>query len=50
MGPGIAERLLDDRHRDRLTALARTDPHLIAHDLTAPSPPSRPRSPRPKYC
>lgn len=39
MGPGIAERLLDDRHRDRLTALARTDPHLVAHDLTAPSPP-----------
>ncbi|MCX4818793.1 hydroxyacid dehydrogenase [Streptomyces sp. NBC_01142] len=40
MGPGIAERLLADRHRDRLAALARTDPQLIAHDLTAPAPPA----------
>ena len=39
MGPGIAERLFADRHRDRLTALARTDPHLVAHDLAAPTPP-----------
>ncbi|WP_406862587.1 hydroxyacid dehydrogenase [Streptomyces sp. HUAS MG47] len=36
MGPGVAERLLTDAHRARLTALARTDPHLVAHDLTAP--------------
>ncbi|MFF4231441.1 hydroxyacid dehydrogenase [Streptomyces sp. NPDC001820] len=39
MGPGIAERLFADRHRDRLTTLARADPHLIAHDLAAPTPP-----------
>ncbi|MGI5402356.1 hydroxyacid dehydrogenase [Streptomyces sp. CA-135486] len=38
MGPGIAERLFADRHRTRLTALARTDPQLIAHDLAAPTP------------
>jgi phosphoglycerate dehydrogenase-like enzyme len=38
MGPGMAERLLDDGHRARLTALARTDPGLVAHDLGAPSP------------
>ncbi|MEU9862628.1 hydroxyacid dehydrogenase [Streptomyces sp. NPDC047971] len=38
MGPGIAERLLTDAHRTRLTALARTDPHLVAHDLTTPGP------------
>lgn len=38
MGPGIAERLLTDAHRARLTALTRTDPHLVAHDLTAPGP------------
>ncbi|GHG00378.1 MULTISPECIES: hydroxyacid dehydrogenase [Streptomyces] len=36
MGPGIADRLLTDRHRTRLAALTRTDPHLVAHDLTAP--------------
>ncbi|MFE0649075.1 hydroxyacid dehydrogenase [Streptomyces sp. NPDC059534] len=36
MGPGIAERLLTGAHRDRLAALTRTDPHLVAHDLTAP--------------
>ncbi|MFB7371787.1 hydroxyacid dehydrogenase [Streptomyces sp. NPDC056222] len=38
MGPGIAERLLTDAHRARLTALTRTDPHLVAHDLAAPGP------------
>ncbi|RCH68134.1 hydroxyacid dehydrogenase [Streptomyces sp. SDr-06] len=39
MGPGIADRLLAERHRTRLTALARTDPHLVAHDLAAPTAP-----------
>jgi phosphoglycerate dehydrogenase-like enzyme len=39
MGPGIAERLFADRHRDRLSALARADPHLVAHSLAAPAPP-----------
>lgn len=38
MGPGVDERLLTEAHRTRLTALARTDPHLVAHDLTAPDP------------
>ncbi|MDQ1008923.1 phosphoglycerate dehydrogenase-like enzyme [Streptomyces sp. V4I23] len=38
MNPAVAARLLADRHRERLTALTRTDPHLVAHDLTAPSP------------
>ena len=38
MGPGIAERLFTDRHRDHLAAIARTDPRLIAHDLAAPTP------------
>ncbi|MFI6286962.1 hydroxyacid dehydrogenase [Streptomyces sp. NPDC051018] len=38
MEPGIAERLFTDRHLARLTALARTDPGLIAHQLTAPDP------------
>ncbi|MER6994615.1 hydroxyacid dehydrogenase [Streptomyces sp. NPDC000410] len=38
MGPGVAERLLTDDHRARLASLARTDPRLVAHDLTAPSP------------
>ncbi|MGW7579273.1 hydroxyacid dehydrogenase [Streptomyces sp. NPDC054765] len=38
MGPGIAERLLDARHHTRLTALARTDPRLVAHDLATPTP------------
>ncbi|MGA5409892.1 hydroxyacid dehydrogenase [Streptomyces lavendulocolor] len=38
MGPGIADRLLTDAHRARLTALTRTDPHLVAHDLAAPTP------------
>ncbi|MEU3396287.1 hydroxyacid dehydrogenase [Streptomyces filamentosus] len=38
MGPGVADRLLTDAHRTRLAALTRTDPHLVAHDLTAPGP------------
>ncbi|WP_434595175.1 hydroxyacid dehydrogenase [Streptomyces sp. A5-4] len=38
MAPGIAERLFADHHRTRLAALARTDPHLVAHDLTDPAP------------
>ncbi|MFG2224179.1 hydroxyacid dehydrogenase [Streptomyces sp. NPDC048644] len=38
MGPGMAERLLAPRHHARLAALARTDPRLVAHDLTAPAP------------
>ncbi|MFD9487850.1 hydroxyacid dehydrogenase [Streptomyces sp. NPDC059991] len=38
MGPGIAERLLAERHRARLAALARTDPYLVAHELVAPAP------------
>ncbi|MFF2410177.1 hydroxyacid dehydrogenase [Streptomyces sp. NPDC058092] len=38
MGPGIAARLLTDHHRTRLTALTRTDPHLVAHDLADPTP------------
>ncbi|MFI0979991.1 hydroxyacid dehydrogenase [Streptomyces sp. NPDC021093] len=36
MAPGIAERLLSDDQRTRLAQLARTDPHLVAHDLHAP--------------
>ncbi|MFD7169989.1 hydroxyacid dehydrogenase [Streptomyces violascens] len=40
MGPGIADRLLADRHRTRLAALARTDPYLVAHDLAAPTAPA----------
>ncbi|CAM5369772.1 hydroxyacid dehydrogenase [Streptomyces narbonensis] len=36
MGPDTADRLLTDAHRRRLTALTRTDPHLVAHDLTTP--------------
>ncbi|MEU1861332.1 hydroxyacid dehydrogenase [Streptomyces gardneri] len=36
MGPDTADRLLTDAHRQRLAALTRTDPHLVAHDLTAP--------------
>ncbi|MFI6688591.1 hydroxyacid dehydrogenase [Streptomyces sp. NPDC050485] len=39
MGPGIADRVLADRHRTRLAALTRTDPYLVAHDLAAPTPP-----------
>ncbi|MEU4351976.1 hydroxyacid dehydrogenase [Streptomyces sp. NPDC023838] len=38
MGPGVAERLLAERHRARLAALARTDPYLVAHELVAPTP------------
>ncbi|WP_432004201.1 hydroxyacid dehydrogenase [Streptomyces sioyaensis] len=38
MAPGLADRLLDARHRARLVALARTDPHLVAHDLADPTP------------
>ncbi|MFG3346802.1 hydroxyacid dehydrogenase [Streptomyces sp. NPDC048018] len=38
MGPGVAERLLTEDHRARLAALTRTDPSLVAPDLTAPSP------------
>lgn len=38
MSPGVAEQLLTPEHRTRLTALTRTDPHLIAHDLAAPRP------------
>ncbi|MDN3294848.1 hydroxyacid dehydrogenase [Streptomyces ficellus] len=38
MGPGIADRLLTDAHRARLAALTRADPHLVAHDLAAPTP------------
>ncbi|MEW9519475.1 hydroxyacid dehydrogenase [Streptomyces tubercidicus] len=38
MGPGVAGRLLGARHHTRLAALARTDPRLVAHDLTAPAP------------
>ncbi|WP_030209098.1 hydroxyacid dehydrogenase [Streptomyces bikiniensis] len=36
MGPGVADRLLTEAHRTRLAALTRTDPYLVAHDLTAP--------------
>ncbi|MGR8008861.1 hydroxyacid dehydrogenase [Streptomyces hypolithicus] len=39
MAPGVADRLLTGRHRARLAELARTDPYLVAHDLTAPGPP-----------
>ncbi|MGC4949750.1 hydroxyacid dehydrogenase [Streptomyces sp. DT224] len=38
MGPDIHERLFEPRHRDRLAALARTDPDLVAHDLADPDP------------
>ncbi|MEU2115331.1 hydroxyacid dehydrogenase [Streptomyces sp. NPDC016459] len=38
MGPGVAERLLTDAHRTRLASLARTDPDLVAADLTTPDP------------
>lgn len=38
MGPGIDGRLLTDAHRARLASLTRTDPHLVAHDLAAPTP------------
>ncbi|MFJ9414723.1 hydroxyacid dehydrogenase [Streptomyces sp. NPDC101227] len=38
MGPGIAARLLTDRHHTRLASLARTDSRLVAHDLADPTP------------
>ncbi|MEU2022792.1 hydroxyacid dehydrogenase [Streptomyces sp. NPDC016469] len=38
MGPDIHQRLFEPRHRDRLAALARTDPALVAHDLADPDP------------
>ncbi|QDY81188.1 hydroxyacid dehydrogenase [Streptomyces qinzhouensis] len=38
MGPEVAGRLFAGPHRARLTALARTDPDLVAHDLRNPSP------------
>ncbi|MFF0556068.1 hydroxyacid dehydrogenase [Streptomyces sp. NPDC004266] len=38
MGPGVDERLLTPGHRTLLSRLAHTDPHLVAHDLTAPGP------------
>ncbi|MFB1046046.1 hydroxyacid dehydrogenase [Streptomyces chrestomyceticus] len=38
MQPGLADRLLADHHRSRLTTLARTDPALVAHDLADPPP------------
>ncbi|MBX9423416.1 MULTISPECIES: hydroxyacid dehydrogenase [Streptomyces] len=38
MGEGIAGRLLTDAHRTRLASLARTDPHLVAQDLTSADP------------
>ncbi|WP_369145996.1 hydroxyacid dehydrogenase [Streptomyces sp. R44] len=38
MGPGVDDRLLTGAHRARLARLTRTDPHLVAHDLTAPEP------------
>ncbi|MFB6782404.1 hydroxyacid dehydrogenase [Streptomyces sp. NPDC056352] len=38
MGPGIADRLLADRHRRRLATLTRTDPRFVAHDLADPTP------------
>ncbi|MGW8985488.1 hydroxyacid dehydrogenase [Streptomyces parvus] len=38
MGPGIAERLFTPVQRERLTALVDTDPALVAHRLTDPTP------------
>nr|EIF91969.1 2-hydroxyacid family dehydrogenase [Streptomyces tsukubensis NRRL18488] len=38
MGPGVSARLFTARQSARLTALARTDPGLVAHDLRSPSP------------
>ncbi|MFG2840079.1 hydroxyacid dehydrogenase [Streptomyces zaomyceticus] len=38
MGEGVADRLLTTAHRTRLATLTRTDPHLVAHDLTTPDP------------
>ncbi|MFI6642254.1 hydroxyacid dehydrogenase [Streptomyces sp. NPDC050504] len=39
MGSGVADRLFTDRQLARLAELSRTDPRLVAHDLTAPTPP-----------
>ncbi|MFF0744430.1 hydroxyacid dehydrogenase [Streptomyces sp. NPDC004111] len=36
MAPSIAARLFTEDRRARLAAIARTDPHLVAHDLHAP--------------
>lgn len=38
MGPGIADRLFTPVQRARLTALVDTDPALVAHRLTGPTP------------
>ncbi|MGW0118201.1 hydroxyacid dehydrogenase [Streptomyces sp. NPDC003327] len=38
MGRGVDARLFTEDHRARLAALARTDPYLVAHDLTDPDP------------
>jgi phosphoglycerate dehydrogenase-like enzyme len=38
MGTGIAERLLTPEHRARLAGLVRTDPALVAHQLSDPAP------------
>lgn len=38
MAPGIAGRLLAERHHTRLAALTRTDTELVAHDLADPTP------------
>ncbi|OCC07593.1 hydroxyacid dehydrogenase [Streptomyces sp. PTY087I2] len=38
MGPGIADRLFTPVRRARLTALVDTDPALVAHRLTDPTP------------
>ncbi|MFH8567077.1 hydroxyacid dehydrogenase [Streptomyces sp. NPDC017993] len=38
MGPGIADRLLAERHHTRLAALARTDHRLVAQELAEPTP------------
>jgi phosphoglycerate dehydrogenase-like enzyme len=38
MGPGIAGRLFTEDRRTRLTGLVRTDPALIAHQLSDPAP------------
>ncbi|MER6115013.1 hydroxyacid dehydrogenase [Streptomyces sp. NPDC001743] len=38
MGPGIAGRLLAERHHARLAGLTRTDTRLVAHDLADPTP------------
>jgi phosphoglycerate dehydrogenase-like enzyme len=37
MAPGVADRLLTDDHRRRLTELTRTDPRLVAAELPSPT-------------